>query len=213
MNRSVQKLGILFSCITCVIVVSVGVWFYWQWNQTQTLYMCPQEEQTKPLDGGTPEQEDGQQVDTQQEQDEVWEPEPSVSTLAPVEKESVQMDGALDQTQAIAQREQEATEALYGYQATFLSALNGLYDQAKEDFFALPQDEQTTENRDNIAMGYALEAAILETECDRLVAQVLANLSQDLERLGGDTAIVSTMREAYIQKKTEEKNHFMRLLT
>lgn len=207
MKQSARTGVILICCITGIWIVSVGAWFRWQWNQAQSLYLAPQASPVVEVE--QPVSETTEQTEKQEIQEEIIPQESPVTSQQPQPSTTPKVD----MVDEIAQREQETLDLLYGYQDQFLSDLAQLYTRAKDDFFALPEGEQTVENRDNIAMGYALEAAILETECDRLVSQALAELATDLTRLGDDGAVVATMREAYLQKKTEEKNYFMSLLT
>lgn len=106
----------------------------------------------------------------------------------------------------------DAVSTLYGYQTEFLTALEELYTRAKEDYLALPEEERTSENRDSIALGYAIEGAILEAECDNLVLALLADLTADLNELGASTDITHEIKESYVAEKTEKKAEYMSIL-
>ena len=55
---------------------------------------------------------------------------------------------------------------IYTLKAEFLGKLGYLYTAAKEEYYALPQKEQTSEKKRSIAMSYAWDAAADEGECD-----------------------------------------------
>lgn len=107
----------------------------------------------------------------------------------------------------------QAVTTLYGYQSSFLGELEALYAQASVDFYALPEAEQTQENRDAIAMGYAIMGSKLETSCDQLVSELLAQLTIDLEKIGASTDQVALMRATYIAEKEAKKAYYNDMLS
>lgn len=107
----------------------------------------------------------------------------------------------------------EAVAQLYVYQSDFLSALEVLYASAKEEYYALPTEERTSEAKESMMLSYAIEGSILESNCDSLVLSLLVNLTSDLEKLGASVEIVDQMQASYVAQKTEKKTEYMATLS
>ncbi len=101
---------------------------------------------------------------------------------------------------------------LYGVKATYLGRLGALVGQAKAEFYALPDSKQTTASKTRIMSSYVGTAASLESQCDKKVSNILSLLQTALEALGGDTAIVATLRSSYEAQKAAQKAYFLSLL-
>ena len=131
---------------------------------------------------------------------------------------------AIDKIQIPSENEEKTDEAaienviaayvgeLYGVKATYLGRLGALVGQAKAEFYALPDSQQTTASKTRIMSSYVGMAASLESQCDKKVSNVLSLLQTALEALGGDTAIVATLRSSYDAQKAAQKAYFLSLL-
>ncbi len=131
---------------------------------------------------------------------------------------------AIDKIQIPSENEEKTDEAaienviaayvgeLYGVKATYLGRLGALVGQAKAEFYALPDSQQTTASKTRIMSSYVGTAASLESQCDKKVSNILSLLQTALETLGGDTAIVTTLRCSYDAQKAAQKAYFLSLL-
>lgn len=93
--------------------------------------------------------------------------------------------------------------------AEFLAKLGGLYAAAKGDYLALPKAKRTKASKVSIAMGYMIDAANYEAECDKRVNQILAELSNELEAKGKDPSIADALQSAYVQEKDLKKAYYL----
>ena len=204
MKRSVKKL-IPFACGVGVLACAVTIWTYAQWHDTQTLFFDTAE-QTAPSTALSPSADTvGGGVDSA---------ETSVNDVLSVEEYSAEASPQVaepvdEEVQILID---EAVAQLYVYQSEFLSALEALYASAKEEYYALPAEERTTEMKESIMLGYAIEGAILESNCDSLVLSLLVNLTSGLEKLGASVEIVDQMQASYVAQKTEKKAEYMAIL-
>lgn len=101
---------------------------------------------------------------------------------------------------------------LYGHKAQFLGTLGGLFASAKAEYLALPAEQRTAGAKRSIAMGYAIQGAELEAQCDRLVSGTLNELSAQLSAIGADTSIVATLKSAYSSEKAAKKAYYLSLM-
>lgn len=106
----------------------------------------------------------------------------------------------------------QAVAQLYVYQTEFLTALEELYNRAKEEYYALPPEDRTADMRDSMMLGYALEGSILESNCDSLVLDILVDLGSDLKALGASTDIVDEIKASYVAEKTLKKEEYLSIL-
>lgn len=105
-----------------------------------------------------------------------------------------------------------AVAQLYGHKARFLGSLGGLYSSASSQYLALPAEQQTAAKKRSIVMGYAVQAAELEAQCDSAVNDVLRSLRAELRAIGADTSIVDTLKQTYNSEKAAQKAYYMGLL-
>ena len=101
---------------------------------------------------------------------------------------------------------------IYTLKAEFLGKLGNLYTAAKQEYYALPQKEQTSEKKRSIAMSYAWDAAADEGECDIAVDRLLKKMTADLKAIGAETDVVSAIKKAYQDQKAAKKAYYYSLL-
>lgn len=241
MKDSTKKKLVPFVCGTAVLGLALASWIYVQWRDTQTLFFDTEEQITSSTEAAAS-VEDVVETEVEEAGAFSMAKEPDISSfsedtaddaLALQEDKSPTTEGILSEeispdnqaTSAVTNDDiavdtsdeaqfliDEAIVQLYDYKTSFLSALDQLYTQAKEEYQALPVEERTAEVRESMMFGYAIEGSILESECDSLVLTLLIDLTNDLERLDASTDIVNEMKEQYIQEKTEKKAEYLAVL-
>lgn len=98
----------------------------------------------------------------------------------------------------------EYTVKLYGLKAVYLGQIGNLIDQAKADY-------KNGTSAGTLMSTYLGKAASLESEADSEVEALLSELKGELEAIGGDTSIISTMRSSYESEKKLKKSYYLSL--
>lgn len=101
---------------------------------------------------------------------------------------------------------------LYGIKTSYLGQLGSLVSQAETEFYRIPSEERTNASKTRIVSKYAGSASSLESQCDQKVSSVLSSMQGELKAIGGDTAIVSTLRSGYQAEKSAKKAYFLSLV-
>ena len=102
----------------------------------------------------------------------------------------------------------EYTGKLYGIKGKYMSMLDGLISQADNEFHALPKEQWTTSNRSKIISKYIGVASGYESSCDAEVNALLSEFKSKLSAIGGDTSIVSAMKEVYYEEKSLKISYY-----
>ena len=87
---------------------------------------------------------------------------------------------------------------MYVLRSTYLGKLNSLIGQAKAEVMA-------GNSKSSVASKYIGIAAGLEGQCDAQVESVLAQITEELKKTGGDLSLVSELRSAYRNEKSVKK--------
>jgi hypothetical protein len=83
-----------------------------------------------------------------------------------------------------------------------------MLNQAVQEYKS--QKETTgSSNAKQIAEKYISRAQALEAECDSKVYGVLEQLECELNENGSDTAVISSIEQAYIKEKRLKKSYFL----
>lgn len=103
----------------------------------------------------------------------------------------------------------EAVSQLYGLQSQYTARLEGLVGSAKSHYLQKLQEVGNTEAKKSTLSTYSSQVVAMEGECDAKVEGVLSGLSTDLNNIGADTSIVSTLREAYKSEKATQRASYV----
>jgi len=87
--------------------------------------------------------------------------------------------------------------------------LESMFSRAKAEYAALPPQEHTSAKKRQIALTYLNEAAALENNCDAQMNAILTDLEAALKDCGGDTGVVSEIRQAYKSEKISKKAYYI----
>lgn len=102
----------------------------------------------------------------------------------------------------------EKITRLYGLKAYYLGLLGNMLNQAKQEYGTLSKSQGSSAIK-TIAQKYISKAAALETECDSKVYEVLDELECELEKIGADTSVISSIEQAYIKEKRLKKSYYL----
>ena len=97
------------------------------------------------------------------------------------------------------------TAQLYALQETLQAKINSLTSSAKEEYAALPDSEKNSSSKAAIISSKLDEADSLEASSDAAVDTILSNMESELKSAGGDTSVVSQLRDYYENEKASQK--------
>lgn len=101
---------------------------------------------------------------------------------------------------------------LYSLKAYYLGQLGQLEAKVKSDYLSLPKEKRNLIGKKELVTKYMSTAVGLLNQCDAKVENILSELKSDIEKLGGDTSIIKTIREAYKNEKNLKKAYYIKLL-
>ncbi|MCD7905603.1 MAG: hypothetical protein LUG24_08585 [Clostridiales bacterium] len=102
-----------------------------------------------------------------------------------------------------------AVKKLYSLKAYYIGRLGSLESEMKSEYIALPADQRGTGAVSSIVSSHMGEVTSLESECDSQVSVLLSQLKSDLESIGADTSIVSTLDTQYQNEKNLRKSYYV----
>lgn len=92
---------------------------------------------------------------------------------------------------------------------TYFAKVEALAQDARNEYHALPKEEQTQENKERIVFDRLGSLQSLEASCDEEITAMLQSLTDELTALGEDTEIVEELRSEYEVSKSELENRYM----
>ena len=101
---------------------------------------------------------------------------------------------------------------LYVLKSSFVSRLDGLYNQAVADYRALTPEQKKNDGKTTIANRYYSSAASMEAECDAQVSAILTKIEKLLKEQGSDTALIDKIKASYYQEKSLKKAYYINKL-
>ncbi len=103
-------------------------------------------------------------------------------------------------------RASEIVAELYVIQADFLARLEGVGDSAYADYKATHYDRSRVAA---IVDSYMGTVTAMEAECDNTIKALLDELSQELQKVGGDQNLVKEIRNFYYNEKSLKKSYYL----
>ncbi len=101
---------------------------------------------------------------------------------------------------------------LYSLKAYYLGQLGQMEATVKRDYAALPDEKKNLMGIKEIANKHMGTAMSLLNQCDKQVADLIAQLEKDLKNLKADTSILKTIRDTYEQEKALKKAYYLKML-
>ncbi|MHC1749602.1 MAG: hypothetical protein AB9856_15125 [Cellulosilyticaceae bacterium] len=139
-------------------------------------------------------------------------PQQAISNILK-EQKAEEKEKKVDTSDDLQKIVQDAVSKMYGLKAQYVGKLGSVEQRAKSDYLSLPKAQRGMKGKQKIISKYVSYAMGLEGSCDGQVEAVLSELEVKLQKSGGDTSIVRTMRSAYKNEKSLKKAYYMSLLT
>lgn len=99
----------------------------------------------------------------------------------------------------------DAVSQLYVLQSQYTSQIEGLVSRAKAYYNEQKTQSGSTAAKSSTLAKFSGEVASMESSCDSKVEAVLSELTANLNAIGADTSVVSTLRTAYRNEKASQR--------
>lgn len=127
----------------------------------------------------------------------------TLPTKAKTEQAAQSKDSEIDRLIAV------QVSKMYVLKSSYIGQLEGLVQQAKSEFTALPEDQRTEASKQRIAQNKLSAAAGLEGSCDAQVYAVVGEIRNLLSQAGRDTSLANQISSAYAQEKSLKKAYYL----
>lgn len=97
----------------------------------------------------------------------------------------------------------------YSLKAYYLGQLGQLEAKVIADYAALPDSKKNLVGKKEVAGKYMSVATSLLAQCDARVAALLGELENEINAVGGDLSIITTIKNAYENEKNLKKAYYM----
>ncbi len=101
---------------------------------------------------------------------------------------------------------------LYSLKAYYLGQLGQMEATVKSEYAAMPAEKKNLVGKKELVSKHMGVALGFMNQCDAKVAELVSELETELKRLGGDTAIIKTIKDAYENEKALKKAQYLKLL-
>ena len=137
--------------------------------------------------------------------------EPPVSYTVPEQPAETAEPAELPKpAEQVYQRELSALIAkVYVLREEYTMALDDMYDAAKADYNALPEEKRTKRDLINLAGSYLDRANALEAQCDSQMDEIVTAMESLIRANGGDMALVDKVVYTYANEKSLKKAWYM----
>ena len=137
--------------------------------------------------------------------------EPSVSSTVP--EQPVETAKPVELPKPAEQAYQRELSALiakvYVLREEYTMALDDMYNAAKADYKALPEEKRTKRDLMNLAGSYLDRANALEAQCDSQMDEIVTAMESLIRANGGDMALVDKVVYTYANEKSLKKAWYM----
>lgn len=91
----------------------------------------------------------------------------------------------------------------------YTMALETMYDEAREEYHALPEDQRSKSDLMALARSYISRASDLEKECDGQMDEIVSAMEALIQENGGDMGLVDTVVYTYANEKSLKKSWYL----
>ncbi len=105
------------------------------------------------------------------------------------------------------------TAELYSMKAYYIGQLSQIESRARNEFDTMDPEEKRKLSKASFIAKYAGYATTLMVECDGKVNSLLSSMKQELIDAGQDTAVISTIRQAYESEKAARKAYYLNMVS
>lgn len=99
----------------------------------------------------------------------------------------------------------EAVSQLYSLQSQYTARLDALVSSAISYYRQQQKISGSAAAKTGVISKYSSQVSAMEGECDSKVEGILSKLTSELNKIGADTSIVSTLRSAYQSEKSSQR--------
>lgn len=100
---------------------------------------------------------------------------------------------------------------MYTLKAYYIAQLGVVESDLKAQYKQINGNRKDAKAIASIVQNNMGKVINLESECDRKVDEVLANMRSELEAVGGDTSIVQLIEDSYVNEKSLRKSYYLSL--
>lgn len=104
------------------------------------------------------------------------------------------------------------TAELYSMKAYYMGQLSQIESRARSEYSAMSSTEKKNLSKAAFVGKYAGYATTLMGECDGKVNSLLSSMKAELTSVGGDTSIISAIRQAYENEKAARKAYYLNMV-
>ncbi|MBE7032061.1 MAG: hypothetical protein E7401_03755 [Ruminococcaceae bacterium] len=101
---------------------------------------------------------------------------------------------------------------LYSLKAYYLGQLGQMEATVKSEYAAMPAEKKNLVGKKELVSKHMGVALGLMNQCDAKVEALIAELETELKKIGGDTSIIRTIKNAYENEKALKKAQYLKLL-
>ncbi len=101
---------------------------------------------------------------------------------------------------------------LYSLKAYYLGQLGQLEATVKKEYAALPESKRNLIGKKELVSRHIGPANGLLSQCDSRVSSLLGELQGELKKIGADTSIIKTIKDAYENEKALKKAYYLKLM-
>lgn len=91
----------------------------------------------------------------------------------------------------------------------YTMALETMYDEARAEYHALPEDQRSKSDLMALARSYISRASDLEKECDGQMDEIVSAMEALIQENGGDMGLVDTVVYTYANEKSLKKSWYL----
>lgn len=101
---------------------------------------------------------------------------------------------------------------LYSLKAYYLGQLGQMEATVKSEYSAMPAEKKNLVGKKELISKHMSIALGLMNQCDAKVVKLVTELETELKKLGGDTSIIKTIKDAYENEKALKKAQYLKLM-
>lgn len=98
---------------------------------------------------------------------------------------------------------------LYVLKSSYIGRLDGLEAEGLAEYSKTPKEQRTSAWRGSMISKYSARISAWEAECDAAVEGIISEIRRELNKNGGDTSIIQTIRSTYQNEKQIKKASYL----
>lgn len=98
---------------------------------------------------------------------------------------------------------------MYLLRAEYKAMIDSLLKEAKQEVKNIPKEQLTFSKKLDLVDKYISKGLALESQCDAKVESIISQLKEEISKNGGDTKIISKIRQMYEDEKQLKKSELI----